>query len=204
VAFATSTSWRWRLRAKSKFEGPQNERWTGDGNARSGKLHLSGGINHGKTDGAGVAAQQKLVIRRASRNDLASILHIEKASFGRYGWEREDFLGYLAQPRNCVFLLAIRDRTVAGYALAFHIASRAEIDSIAVAPPHRGRGVATSLLRRLIGFLRRRGIPSISLMVRVDNAAAIAAYRKSGFKRERRINRYYEDGSPAWRMRMSL
>jgi hypothetical protein len=68
---------------------------------------------------------------------------------------------------------------------------------------HRGHGIAAALLRRLLGFLRRRGVTSISLTVRVDNTPGIALYGKLGFQRYRRIKFYYEDGAPAWRMRMS-
>ena len=38
----------------------------------------------------------------------------------------------------------------------------------------------------------------MTLMVRLDNPAAIGLYRKLGFERERRINAYYDDGAPAW------
>jgi ribosomal protein S18 acetylase RimI-like enzyme len=41
-------------------------------------------------------------------------------------------------------------------------------------------------------------------MVRRENAAAIQLYRGLGFDRIRRINRYYEDGAAAWRMRLPL
>jgi [ribosomal protein S18]-alanine N-acetyltransferase len=45
---------------------------------------------------------------------------------------------------------------------------------------------------------------TMTLTVRLDNTPAIALYRKLGFARERRINGYYDDGAPAWRVRMSL
>src|ERR1700688_4541831 len=41
----------------------------------------------------------------------------------------------------------------------------------------------------------------MTLMVRLDNPAAIGLYRKLGFERERRINAYYDDGAPAWSSR---
>jgi len=148
-------------------------------------------------------------IRPAHADDLPSIVRIENKSFDRDAWERDLFRDYLAQSARSVFLVAAIDRQVVGYALAFHSrafhnkASRAEIHSIAVAPAERGQGVAVALLRRILALLRRRGFQTVSLNVRIENKTAIGLYRKLGFERVRRVNGYYEDGAPAWRMRRS-
>jgi ribosomal-protein-alanine N-acetyltransferase len=144
-----------------------------------------------------------MTIRRARQDDLPSILRIERKAFGDDAWDREMFFDYFAKPDGSVFLVAITEGAVIGYALAWHCGNRAEIDSIAVAPDYRRHGVAVALLKRVIGVLRRRGIVSAGLNVRLDNAAAIGLYRKLGFQRVRRSNGYYEDGAPAWRMRRS-
>jgi predicted GNAT family acetyltransferase len=47
--------------------------------------------------------------------------------------------------------------------------TRAEADSIAITPAHRGQGVAGALLERVIGLLRRRGFWAISLNVRPED-----------------------------------
>jgi [ribosomal protein S18]-alanine N-acetyltransferase len=142
-------------------------------------------------------------IRPAHADDLPSIVRIENKSFDRDAWDGELFLDYLAQSARSVFLVAAIDRQVVGYALAFHSETRAEIHSIAVAPAERGRGVAVALLRRVLASLRRRGFQTVSLNVRLENKAAIGLYKKLGFDRVRRVNGYYEDGGPAWRMRRS-
>ena len=98
-----------------------------------------------------------VTIRRARADDLPSILRIEKRSFGCDAWVRKVFVDYFALPARSVFLAAIIDREVAGYVLAFHGETRAEIHSIAVSPARRGQGVAAALLKRVIGLLRRRG-----------------------------------------------
>ena len=151
-----------------------------------------------------MSATNRLSIRRAARDDLTAIMRIEKASFGPDAWERQWFAEYLSEPENCVFLVAARGEIVVGYALAVHNQTRSELDSIAVAPSHRGGGIAATLMNRLNAILRRRGVLTITLMVRLDNAPAIALYRKLGFRRERRINGYYDDGAPAWQMKMPL
>jgi [ribosomal protein S18]-alanine N-acetyltransferase len=140
-------------------------------------------------------------IRRAHSDDLPSILRIEEKSFAREAWDRELFRDYLARSARSLFLVAIINREVVGYVLAFRGETRADVDSIAVAPTERGRGVAFALLKRVIGLLRRQGFRTVSLNVRLENKAAIRLYRKLGFQRVRRVNGYYEDGAPAWRMR---
>ena len=152
-----------------------------------------------------MSATKRLRIRRAAADDLTAIVRIEKASFGRDAWEREWFADYLSEPENGVFLVAERAGAVVGYALAVHNQTRSELDSIAVAPSHRGSGTATTLMNRLKAILRRRGVSIMTLTVRLDNAVAIALYRKLGFSRERRINNgYYADGAPAWQMSVGL
>jgi ribosomal-protein-alanine acetyltransferase len=143
-------------------------------------------------------------IRRVRQNELGSILRIEKSSFGRDAWNREQFLDYLAQPNRSVFVVATVDDKVVGYALAFHSRIRAEIDSLAVAPAQRGKGVASALMKRVIGVLRRRGHSDVSLSVRITNTAAIRLYQKLGFQKVRRLNGYYDDGASAWRMRRRM
>jgi ribosomal-protein-alanine N-acetyltransferase len=142
-------------------------------------------------------------IRRARHDDVPSILRIEKKSFGRDAWDREQFLDYIAGTASSVFLVATIDHMIVGYALAFHSKTRADIDSIAVTPASRGRGVAAALLKRAIRLLRQRGFKTVSLSVRPENKAAMQLYRKLGFHRVRRVSEYYEDRAPAWRMRRS-
>jgi ribosomal-protein-alanine N-acetyltransferase len=151
-----------------------------------------------------MSATNRLSIRRATHDDLAVIVRIERASFGRDAWERQWFADYLSEPENCLFLVAEKAGTVVGYALAVYNQTRSELDSIAVAPSHRGGGISAVLMNRLTALLRRRGVVTMTLMVRLDNAAAIGLYRQLGFRRERRINGYYGDGAPAWRMRTSF
>jgi ribosomal-protein-alanine N-acetyltransferase len=140
-------------------------------------------------------------IRRARHNDLPLILQVEEKSFARDAWDSEVFLDYLARPANSVFLVATANRVVVGYALAAYGGTGAEIHSVAVTPEHRGRGVGAALLTRVIGLLQRGDAPLIDLTVRLENHAAVHLYKKLGFERVRRVDGYYEDGAPAWRMR---
>lgn len=58
---------------------------------------------------------------------------------------------------------------------------RLTIEDIAVAPPHRGRGVGRALMGLAKEFARERGAGHLWLEVTNINAPAIHAYRRMGF-----------------------
>jgi ribosomal protein S18 acetylase RimI-like enzyme len=59
-----------------------------------------------------------------------------------------------------------------------------------VAETHRGRGVGSALLRATLQAASARGITRVELVVRADNAAAIALYERHGFELEGRLRDY--------------
>lgn len=56
----------------------------------------------------------------------------------------------------------------------------AQIAGVYVDGAYRGRGIATALIRGMVDLLFAEGMPSVSLHVRADNAAAITAYARAG------------------------
>lgn len=58
---------------------------------------------------------------------------------------------------------------------------RAELLAMAVAPPARGRGLATRLGGNLLEQLRQRDVDRVKVVVGAENHAAVSAYRKMGF-----------------------
>jgi ribosomal-protein-alanine N-acetyltransferase len=129
----------------------------------------------------------------ATRRDAASFAPLHSASFAR-GWSEEEFERLLAD-RNVVAHRALSGRTLAGFVLSRLAAGEAEILSIAVAVPERGRGLARALLtlhmRRLIGL----GCHTIFLEVDEDNAPARRLYRRAGFHEVGRRDAYYGKGA---------
>ena len=59
-----------------------------------------------------------------------------------------------------------------------------------VAAPHRGMGIGTALLQTTVDAALARGLTRIELIVRADNEAAIALYRRHDFELEGRLRRY--------------
>jgi RimJ/RimL family protein N-acetyltransferase len=59
-----------------------------------------------------------------------------------------------------------------------------------IAATHRGRGIGTALLGATTAGAFARGLERIELIVRADNVAAIALYRRAGFVQEGLLRRY--------------
>ncbi|HJT86434.1 MAG TPA: GNAT family N-acetyltransferase [Bryobacteraceae bacterium] len=142
--------------------------------------------------------QRRYSIRRARPADLARILEIERASFGRDAYDRKLFADFLVRCGE-LFLLAERPGKICGYSITCIRGAgkeaRAELVSIAVDPRLRLAGAATALLESTFRRLRRRRVALLALMVRQSNRRARAFYAKHGFTRVRIVRGYYEDGA---------
>jgi putative acetyltransferase len=64
-----------------------------------------------------------------------------------------------------------------------HVASL----GMAVAPEWRGRGVGSALMNEVIRWAKEMGVEKLALSVYPHNEAALALYRKFGFKEEGRL-----------------
>jgi len=138
--------------------------------------------------------QARYRIRPVRQRDMDAILRVESASFGADAYDRKLFAEYSrACPR--LFLVAESGGRVRGYSLACARGDRAELISIAVDPPARGKGVASALIESTLRRLRRRQVARFSLMVRLSNAVARKFYEKYGFTKVRVVRGYYEDGA---------
>lgn len=142
-------------------------------------------------------------IRRFRLTDMSALLAIEQACFPGEAFDEALFRRFAAKG-SALFLVALCGRRLVGYSLAERSGPDAELVSIAVAPELRRRGVGQALLGATLGRLRRTGCRVCRLSVRTTNTAAIRLYERHGFRRLRRIAKYYADGADALRMRKEL
>lgn len=135
-------------------------------------------------------------LRPAHADDLDAIMALEASTFATDAWSRDAMAAELASPHT-VYLVAIgADDAVIGYAglLAPSASHDADIQTIAVAPPARRRGLGRALMRRLMDAARDRGATAVFLEVRADNPGAQALYRSLGFEELGVRPRYYQPG----------
>ncbi|WP_339745102.1 ribosomal protein S18-alanine N-acetyltransferase [uncultured Maricaulis sp.] len=137
-------------------------------------------------------------VRLAGRADLDAIDEIEIDSFIADRFERRN-LRRMLNAGKTLFLLARIGGEAAGYlALAFRRGSGiSRIYSIAVAPQHRGSGVARAMLDAALDLTGRRGCRQVHLEVRKSNTKAINLYQRAGFRLRGTREAYYEDREAA-------
>jgi ribosomal-protein-alanine N-acetyltransferase len=115
--------------------------------------------------------------------DLLSVLEIERLSFPN-PWHETTFRGEI-QHRPISFPLVIVHASlnrVIGYIIFWLIGGDAQVNNIAVHPDFRRLGIAEHVLREVIEMVKWRGGGFISLEVRPSNTAALALYKKTGFR----------------------
>lgn len=100
-------------------------------------------------------------------------------------------------------------------------ALRGYIAMLAVKGEHRGKGIATKLVRMAIDAMIERDADEVRLQPRasivwalivlqvaleteIDNAAAMKLYERLGFLRSKRLHRYYLNGNTAFRLVLYL
>ncbi|MFQ5905278.1 MAG: ribosomal protein S18-alanine N-acetyltransferase [bacterium] len=94
---------------------------------------------------------------------------------------------------SSVCLVARTEGGLVGYAVAWLLRREMHIGNLAVDRPYWRKGIASKLLSRLLESAQERGFKTVTLEVRVSNAAAISLYRKFGFKEVAIRRNYYPD-----------
>ncbi len=120
---------------------------------------------------------------------VAEVAALERECFST-PWSERSIASELTNPLS-LWLVALDGGRVAGYIGSQAVGDEADVMNVAVDPAHRRQGIASALLRELIGRLSARGVRSLSLEVRASNGAAAALYEREGFWEAGRRPNYY-------------
>jgi len=150
-------------------------------------------------------------LRRATGHDLDALYRLEQSAFSGDRFSRRQLWHLLNRAHAETWTLerdaeALTPARLLGYGtlLFRHGSSRARLYSFCVHPDSRGTGLGRQLLEALEEAARARGSIRLGLEVRADNRTALALYRRMGFRLERWLPEYYEDGCAAWQMVKAL
>ncbi|MBB3191178.1 GNAT family N-acetyltransferase [Halomonas cerina] len=131
-------------------------------------------------------------LRSLGPADLAILDALEQASQAQPG-SRRQLAEVLADARRVVLGIEVEGRLV-GQAVVARQPFDAELESIAVSPGWRRRGLAHRLLEAVIEQARAWGGERLLLEVRAGNVAALTLYRRAGWHEDGRRRGYY----PPW------
>ena len=132
---------------------------------------------------------REVQVRRLAYSDLPAVISIERRSFPT-PWSLAMFVLELSKPSG-ICLAASAGDELAGYVICSRYDQVWHLMNIAVAPDHRGTGIAGQLMRRLIE--ESQWTLPFTLEVRVSNHRAIGMYERFGFRSAGVRPRYYHD-----------
>jgi len=148
---------------------------------------MPGGETGSPGSGSGAAE-----IRPAAVADAGLIAGLHGLCFPEQPWDGAAISALMRPPRAFSFLALVGGQP-AGFCLARSAADESEILTLGVDPRQRGRGIARRLLAAVLLEARERACSLLYLEVAVDNEAALALYRRSGFEVAGRRPGYYVD-----------
>lgn len=154
------------------------------------------------------------IIRNARESDLLQVMHINRTCLPEnysYGF----FLRLLSD-YPATFLVGEIEGRVVGYVMCriertmsriekLRVRKAGHIISVAILPEHRRRGLALSMMIRVLEALKNTyNCSETYLEVRVSNEEAAKLYEKLGYLIVSRERSYYIDGEAAYIMARSL
>ena len=152
------------------------------------------------------AAPCEYSVRALTLDHLQEALRLNIRCF-RNGdnYTKHTFAYLLNEPRTLSYRMVTPLDEMVGFVFVMvNENNAAHLTTIGVAPEHRRRGIAVRLLEHVEGSLRRRGIGTIMLEVRVSNETAQDLYRQAGYWVVQRIGKYYNNGEDFFLMMKAL
>ncbi|MGO2127853.1 MAG: GNAT family N-acetyltransferase/peptidase C39 family protein [Pseudoalteromonas prydzensis] len=146
-----------------------------------------------------------VAVRAATEADLKALLAIEQQSFSQDRLSARSLKRWIAA-KHGILLVGESNNQLLGYGLVWcHKGTRlARLYSLAVTPQAQGKGLAQQLLKALERATAERGRVFMRLEVAVNNLAAIALYKKLGYRVFGQYSDYYDDHSDALRMQKNI
>ncbi len=127
--------------------------------------------------------------------DLEEVLSIEREAY-KSPWSLAHFTRELDNPISFTYTLRTalenRDR-LAGYVVFWVVYGEAHILNVTIRSGLRRLGLGTWLMHEVLSMMEKNMVADVFLEVRRSNGAAIALYKKLGFKETFERKNYYGD-----------
>ena len=131
-----------------------------------------------------------IAIRSATLDDVPAIRDIEQQSTSASHWSSNRYEKLL---QNGIVLVAEQAGTLCGFISAQAAAGEWEIENVVIARDFLRQGIASGLVRKIIGCACNKNASSVLLEVRESNQAARSLYQKLNFIEMGRRTKYYRE-----------
>jgi ribosomal-protein-alanine N-acetyltransferase len=138
-----------------------------------------------------IQKSKSIRLERLKSEHIPAILEIEAVS-NSAPWSERSFQGELTNPQS-IFLTALSDGQIVGYAGLWIVIDEGHITTVAVHPDCRRAGIGRRLTVEILQRGKEQGIECATLEVRASNDPAIKLYESLGFVQAARRKGYYPD-----------
>ncbi len=143
-------------------------------------------------------------------SDIDELVELEKKCFdGPTAYDYDMLMQAFTASEGMAYKVA-PDSQIMGYIMAAplygsQIGPAVDIESVAVLPYHRGKGIGKALMLRVEEEAKKRGYKLMVLEVREKNMPALSLYRKLGYTQLEHLPNYYiyENGESRHGIRMT-
>lgn len=143
--------------------------------------------------------QLQFRIRKMTKHDMQTVMHIEAESFPIAPWRNE--ASFLKGKQGQSYVVTDGEGSVVGYVVLKlsdrKPAAEVVIVKMAADPAKRRRGIGRFVLEWVSKYAARESAGCIFLRVRKANDPARTLYEQQGFKAERTVSEYYASGRRA-------
>jgi ribosomal-protein-alanine N-acetyltransferase len=144
------------------------------------------------------------LLRSYEPHDFAALHKLDQTCFLPGIAYSKTTLRYFLTLGSADCVVAVKENRIVGFVLSEENPPLAHIITLDVAEKHRRQGVGTAMLRQLEENLALRGVRSILLETATDNEAAVAFWKRHGYRIEATLKRYYLRQIDAYEMRKIL
>ena len=144
-------------------------------------------------------------IRNATARDLNKLVELEEKAFQNDRFTRRQFKYLLTRAKSRILVIETDGGLVGAAIMLWRRSIRlARLYDIFIDPAMHGRGLGKILLKACEEESVKNRCLTVHLEVRTDNTDAIAFYKKMGYHEIGTEDDYYNDGSPALKMKKVL
>jgi ribosomal-protein-alanine N-acetyltransferase len=145
-----------------------------------------------------------VTLRSYEPHDFAALHRLDQSCFPAGISYSKTTLHYFLTIASAGCIVAADGPRIAGFILTEENPPLAHIITLDVAEAHRRHGVGSALLTESEKNLAFRGVRSILLETAIDNDAAVALWKRHGYRIEAVLKRYYLGRLDAYEMRKIL